>query len=106
MFKIASSYLDDFSHLFFPNVCEGCGSDILSKDSVLCAECFVKLPDTGFIKAAHNPVEKIFYGRIKVEVAASAYYFTKHSLLQHLIVQMKYYGNKEIGFYLGKLLGY
>jgi ComF family protein len=98
--------LNDFTHIFFPHVCEGCGTDVLEHNSILCPECFLKLPDTGFIKKPNNPVEKIFYGRIKVEMAGSAFYFTKHSLLQHLVLQLKYHGNKDIGFYLGKLLGY
>lgn len=101
-----SSYFNDLAHLFFPHVCEGCGTDVLNNESLLCAGCFVKLPETGFIKEPNNPVEKIFYGRLKVEAAGSAFYFTKHSLLQHLIFQLKYRGNKDVGFYLGKLLGY
>ena len=101
-----SSYFNDLAHLFFPHVCEGCGTDVLSNESLLCGACFVKLPETGFIKEPNNPVEKIFYGRIKVEAAGSAFYFTKHSMLQHLIFQLKYRGNKDVGFYLGKLLGY
>jgi ComF family protein len=106
MLKTLCSHLNDFAHLFFPHVCETCGSDVLENNSLLCPACFLKLPETGFIKEADNPVEKIFYGRIKVEAAASAFYFTKHSLLQHLIVELKYRNNKDIGFYLGKLLGY
>jgi ComF family protein len=106
MLKTTLSCFDDFAHIFFPHVCEGCGSDIVNNDSVLCAECFSSLPGTGFIKEAGNPVEKIFHGRLNVQAAASAYYFTKHSLLQRLILQLKYFNNKEIGFYLGKLLGY
>jgi len=106
MLKTLSSYFNDLAHLFFPHVCEGCGTDILNNDSILCAQCYTKLPETGFMKEPNNPVEKIFYGRIKVNSAGSAFYFNKHSLLQHLILQLKYRGNKEIGFYLGKLLGH
>jgi ComF family protein len=106
MFKTLASHLNDFAHLFFPHVCEGCGTDVLGNDSILCAACFLKLPETGFIKEPNNPVERIFYGRIKVETACSAFYFTKHSLLRHLIVELKYRNNRDIGFYLGKLLGY
>jgi ComF family protein len=106
MFKTLSSHINDFAHLFFPHVCEGCGSDVLENNSLLCAACFLKLPETVFIKEENNPVEKIFYGRIKIETAGAGFYFTKHSLLQHLIIQLKYRGNKDVGFYLGKLLGY
>ena len=106
MLKMLPTYLNDFAHLFFPHNCLGCGTDVLENNSLLCAQCFLQLPETGFMKKNDNPVEKIFYGRIKIQVAASAYYFTKDSLLQHLITQLKYHGNKDAGYYLGKLLGY
>jgi ComF family protein len=106
MIKTLNSYLNQFTHLFFPHVCEGCGNDIIEDGSLLCVECLSNLPETSFIGERNNPVEKIFYGRIQIEAAGSAFYFTKHSLLQHLILELKYHGKKEIGFYLGKLLGY
>lgn len=102
--KIASLF-NDFVHLFFPHNCLGCGTDVLRNDALLCTKCFAQLPETGFADKKDNPVEKIFHGRIKIKAAASAYYFTKDSLLQHLIVQLKYNNNKDAGFYLGNLLG-
>jgi ComF family protein len=99
------NYIEDFLHLFFPHNCLGCGTDILNNEDVLCAHCITQLPETGFLPKPGNPVEKIFYGRIPVEQAGSAYYFNKDSLLQHLIIQLKYRGNREAGIYLGRLLG-
>jgi len=95
----------NFLHLFFPHVCEGCGTDILNSDTLLCAACHEKLPGTNFLEHNNNLVEQKFYGQLKVEAAGAAYYFTKEGMLQHLIKQLKYYGNKEIGFYLGRQLG-
>jgi len=103
MFK---SLLANFLHLIFPHNCEGCGTDILNEDSFLCAKCLNELPETGFVGAALNPLEKRFYGRIKVEEAGAGFYFSKDGLLQHLINQLKYKNNRQMGHYLGKLLGY
>ncbi len=97
--------LNDFLHLFFPHNCLGCGTDVLDNKHQLCARCFTALPETGFIPAAGNPVEKIFYGRIDVLLAGAAYYFTKQSALQNTIFSLKYKSNQEAGIYLGKLLG-
>ena len=72
---------------------------------MLCLRCLTELPSTNFFAHPANPVEEVFYGRIPVINAAAGYFFTKDSLLQHLLVQLKYRRNKEIGFYLGKLLG-
>ena len=103
--QIVKNYLTDFTHLFFPHVCEGCGSDIIERPNIICAKCFSILPKTGFFNYLENPVAKIFYGRIKIQNAASAFYFTKHSLIQNLLIQLKYRGNKDIGIFLGKLTG-
>jgi ComF family protein len=104
MVKVQSAF-SDLLHLFFPHNCTGCGSDILGDDQMLCLHCLSDLPVTSFFQNPGNPVESTFYGRLPVRNAAAAYFFTKDSLLQHLIVQLKYRGNKEIGFYLGKILG-
>ncbi len=104
--NVAKNYIDDFLHLFFPHVCIGCGSDVLNNKDILCARCIDALPITGFISSANNPVEKIFIGRINVQHAGSAFYFTKDSVIQQAIIQLKYKGNQPAGIFLGKLLGH
>ncbi len=99
------SYWEDFLHLFFPHTCIGCGTDVLNNEDALCTHCLTQLPETGFLSKAGNPIEKIFYGRLPVQHAGSAFYFTKDSLLQHLIIQLKYRANQTAGMYLGKILG-
>lgn len=99
------NYIDDFLHLLFPHNCLGCGTETLNNEDIICARCFVELPTTGFFSRPGNPVEKIFYGRMPVEHAGSAYYFNKDSLIQHLVIQLKYKNNREAGYYLGRLLG-
>ena len=106
MNAIVKSCLTDLSHLLFPHHCEGCGSDSLNEKEILCARCVDGLPATGFFEATNNPVEKIFYGRTRINNAAAAYYFTKDSLLQHLMIRLKYRNDKNAGLYLGKLMGY
>jgi ComF family protein len=93
-------------HLAFPHVCEGCGSDQLESAQLLCLRCLSSLPATNFHLHPNNPIEKIFWGRIPVTYAASQYYFTKESMMQHLMHQFKYKGNKELGLYLGQLMGF
>src|SRR5215470_11071555 len=105
MLKSITAGLRDFSHLFFPHNCMGCGTDVLSAGAMLCVQCFSQLPFTGFISSQGNPVEKIFYGRIQVQHAGSVFYFTKNSAMQRMMVELKYRGNKQAGYYLGKLLG-
>jgi len=100
------SYLKDFSHLLYPHNCEGCGTDVLNDNAILCTKCLFELPETGFCNTVNNPVEKIFFGRSNIANATAAYYFTKDSLLQHLMIELKYRNNKDVGSFLGKQLGY
>ncbi|MCW3079118.1 phosphoribosyltransferase family protein [Segetibacter sp.] len=100
------SALADFIHLFYPHVCAGCGSDIIDIDRQLCLYCISQLPSTHFFNQPGNPVEKNFYGRLNVVNAASGYFFTKHSLIEAVIYELKYKGNKLIGFEMGERLGH
>jgi ComF family protein len=94
----------DFSHLFFPHICAGCGTDILGANSVLCIKC-VNLPVTNFHLRQENQVEKIFRGRLLVKEVTSFCYFSKDSLIQRLLHQLKYKGNKEVGYFTGRMMG-
>lgn len=99
------SSLNNLLHLFFPHVCVGCGSDTLDGKHHLCLRCLSQLPATNFFAQPGNPVEERFYGRIALESGGAAYFFSKDSLLQALLYELKYKGNKEIGYFLGKLMG-
>lgn len=92
-------------HLFYPHNCIGCGSDVLESENFLCLECINNLPHTHFAMHANNPVEKIFWGRVGITAAMSEFYFSKVSIIQNLIHEFKYKGNKKIGHYLGSLMG-
>lgn len=100
------SAITDFIHLFFPHVCAGCGSDVINIDHQLCLHCISELPFTNFFEHPGNPVERKFYGRLEVSHAASGYFFTKDSLIESLIYELKYKGNKSIGWYMGERLGH
>jgi ComF family protein len=93
------------THLFFPQVCYGCGSDLVSDEQLLCLHCLHQLPYTGFHLHTDNPVERIFWGRLPIVQAAGIFYLTKDSMLERLMYQLKYKGKKEVGTYCGQLIG-
>lgn len=78
---------------------------MLHEDHTICLRCYSELPHTGFEKHAGNPVERMFWGRLPLTSAMAAFYFSKGSVIQNLIHELKYKSNKEIGIYLGKLIG-
>jgi ComF family protein len=98
-------FFADAIHLFYPHFCLGCGSDLLNEKDLLCLRCNVTLPHTKFETLAGNPVEKIFWGRFDLKAAHSEFYFSKGQVIQQLIHQLKYKGNREAGLYLGRMMG-
>ncbi|HEX6334057.1 MAG TPA: ComF family protein [Flavisolibacter sp.] len=92
-------------HLAYPHVCEGCGTDVLQPDHRLCLVCLSNLPATHFQFYPNNPVEKIFWGRLPLHAATAQYYFSRDSLIQRLMHQVKYRGNRDLAIYLGKRIG-
>jgi ComF family protein len=96
---------ESFLHVVFPHVCDGCGSDLLNIESRLCIRCLASLPETNFEIHPNNPVEKDFWGRLPIISGSAHLYFTKESLVQHLMHQLKYRGNKDLGVQLGRIMG-
>jgi ComF family protein len=93
-------------HILFPHVCDSCGSDIIDEESSLCMKCIAEMPETNFHLHANNPVEKIFWGRLSLTSATAQYYFIKESMMQRLMHELKYKGNRELGKQLGRLMGH
>ncbi|MEP7373650.1 MAG: phosphoribosyltransferase family protein [Chitinophagaceae bacterium] len=96
---------DSLLHLLFPHLCDGCGSDMLDKESTLCMRCIEAMPETNFELHADNPVEKKFWGRLSIQQATAQYYFTSESLMQRLMHQFKYKRNKDLGNQMGRMMG-
>ena len=71
----------------------------------LCNQCIHDLPFTDFFSIEENPVEKIFWGRVPVQYAGALLFFTKDSLVQTLMTQLKYQHNKKVGILFGRLIG-
>ncbi|MBL7697216.1 MAG: ComF family protein [Chitinophagaceae bacterium] len=103
--SFTSTFFNDTINLLYPVVCPGCGSDSLSAGQVLCFDCINEMPVTDFYLHEQNPVERIFRGRLPLISACAHVYFTKDSAIQNMLHRLKYGGRKEIGIYMGKLIG-
>jgi len=104
-FQFSNTYLSAFLDLFFPRLCKGCGVHLFENENEICKKCLRTLPRTGYELVTDNPAEKLFWGRVHLEKAASVYYYRKGELLQKLLHQLKYKGHYLIGEELGKATG-
>jgi ComF family protein len=89
-------------NLFFPKVCSGCNSFLLTNENVICTICRHDIPLTNHHLIVNNDAFKKFYGRIPVLHASALFYFHKKGIVQQLIHNLKYKGHEEIGTILGE----
>jgi ComF family protein len=92
-------------HLLYPEICAGCGSDLITGKNLICDDCLAAIPVTGYHLHLENPVEKIFRGRLPVATASAYAYFTKDSVVQNMLHSLKYGANKEMGVAMGRMIG-
>jgi ComF family protein len=89
-------------NLFFPPVCAGCHSFLISNENVICTQCRHNIPLTNHHVNPENEAFKKFYGRIPVEYTSALLYFHKKGIVQELIHNLKYKGQEQIGTVLGE----
>ena len=89
-------------NLFFPPVCSGCHSLLISNENVICTLCRHNLPLTNHHINPENEAFKKFYGRIPIEYTSALFYFHKKGIVQELIHNLKYKGQEQIGTVLGE----
>ena len=89
-------------NLFFPKVCSGCSSFLLSNENVICTVCRHDIPLTNHHLNPENDAFKKFYGRIPIIHTSALFYFHKKGIVQELIHNLKYKGHEEIGTILGE----
>jgi ComF family protein len=106
MHQLVEDSFHGIAHLLFPHCCIGCNAVLEHRKEILCYACSSLLPRTNFENQEGNPLEKSFYGRIPIESATAAFYFSRESILHQLLVCLKYKQYKEVGWFLGRLLGY
>lgn len=96
---------EDFLSLIYPNLCFSCENVLMKQEHLICTNCMIQLPRTYYHLVEDNPVELIFWGRVKIEKATSYFLYQKGSKYQQLIHELKYKGFREIGVELGKKFG-
>ena len=92
-------------NLFFPEVCCACHNLLKDNQDTICTSCRHQLPVTNYHFNNDNTVEKVFYGRVKIEQATALLRYEKKGLVQQLVHGLKYKGYERIGVLLGNWLG-
>ena len=101
-----SGYAEGLANLFYPVLCAGCDSMLRTGERVICTDCKLKLPETNYHDHSLNDTGRRLAGRIPFTHATSLAYFSHEGILQKLLHELKYRSRREVGFYLGELLGH
>jgi competence protein ComFC len=99
---MVKDFLQDMASLIYPRVCAGCDTSLFKHEQFVCNTCYVSLPKTGYHLQPDNPVKKIFYGRVDIDLAVSFLFFQKKGCVQKMLHALKYKGRPEVAQLLGK----
>jgi len=86
-------------------MCYACNDFQIDNEEILCMKCLQQLPFTSFESILDNPTEKLFWGRLETKFACSIFYFEKENIIQQVIHQIKYKNEKQLGIFMGRLMG-
>lgn len=98
-------YLKDFISLFFPHLCNACGTALVGYEKLICTSCIYQLPYTNYHLYTDNKLMRQFWGRVKIESACAFLFFRQGGKVQRLMHQLKYNNVPEIGIELGRKYG-
>lgn len=104
MLPFIQSALNNLVYLFYPTLCAGCQTMLYGEEKGLCSTCRMQLPHINTDEEQSVLLTK-FGGRVMVDYIHAYAYFTKKSIMQRLIHQMKYRGKRDLGLQLGKWCG-
>lgn len=98
-------FADDLLWMMYPSLCAACSRPLFTGEECICTPCRFHLPRTGFHLHTENPVVKQFWGKTNIKNATAYYYFSKGERVQKLIHHLKYKGRRDVGIFIGKLMG-
>jgi len=98
---ISNSLID----LIYPQYCEICNIDLTTKEHFLCLGCKYDLPYINQSKRTLETLEKLFWGRVKVEHVIALLNYQKGNQTQKLLHQLKYNKKTKLASHFGEIIG-
>lgn len=95
----------DLRDILFPRRCCVCKDPLCTDEKDICTACLEDLPLTYFWDWAQNPAFERLVRHAPVEAAASLFFFREEAGYSHILHSIKYAGRKELGLYMGRMLG-
>lgn len=100
-----SKIINDINSILLPPTCFGCTAQLSGGEYLLCTVCRHDLPLTDHNFIQENAVDRIFYGRVPIEKAASFLYFSKQGIVKNMLHFLKYKNQQQLGEFIGNWFG-
>jgi len=96
----------DFLSLIYPNICLGCDTPLPRGSKYICPKCHYNLPKTNTHTLDDHVFKDKFNGIVPIEHVLVFAYFIKGGIMQHILHDLKYNDNQEIGRMIGRWYGH
>jgi hypothetical protein len=74
---LAFFMLKYLTQLIYPNNCICCYNQLVDSEIYVCTTCLLELPVTNFHTLNENDLEKVFWGRVKIEKGLAMFFYKK-----------------------------
>ena len=96
------SYLSALFDLFYPRLCVVCGKSLMKGENLLCSGCLYHFP---YSYGEHAELELMFREVCDIQTVYSLFRYNRESRYRHPIYALKYHNRRDIGVFMGKMLG-
>ena len=100
------NFFADFLSLIYPNLCLGCDHPLPKGSKYICPKCHYNLPKTNTYRLEENIFKQKFEGVVPIEHVLVYTYFIKGGIMQHVLHDLKYKDNQEVGIMMGRWFGH
>lgn len=101
----ACTYFQAFIRLLFPPLCVVCGRALVRGERYLCSVCLADFPLADRSYQSDESLLTTFEEACRPQTVYALFYYNKCSDYRNLIYAVKYRSRKELGVYLGRMLG-
>lgn len=106
LLDIVKRYSQGLITLFYPQFCVICKKELNGQQEHFCFICEQDLHYTYFEKYKGSSIaDELFWGRLKIEDIYALLYYEKGNSTQKILHHIKYHEGKELGQFMGKIMG-
>jgi len=93
---MAGRWGNDLTGVFFPDVCEVCGTALVGDERVICAHCDYDMPRTNWHRDDFNEMHRRVLAHARIDRAAAMFHYSSSGRFADIIRNAKYRGRPKL----------